>query len=178
MRYSISFESSWAVRVNQLIRYSICTSRVRWNWSPTASLEGRSWKWEWIDLKHIDPWDSAYHSKALELTSSTNLAGCQCAHRGCAGIGRQLHPLKADTWLVCFYLEQRPIYAVQHIIWKLLNWRVQLMYQLVNMHIEGVLELVANCIPWRPLADQPNRRLKFITGPLPQIRRPAESPNG
>ena len=39
---------------------------------------------------------SAYHLKALELASSTILSGCQYAHQGYAGIGRQLHHLKAE----------------------------------------------------------------------------------
>ena len=45
----------------------------------------------------IDTWGSACHLKALDLKSSTYLLGCRWAHRGCAGIGRQLHPLKANT---------------------------------------------------------------------------------
>ena len=38
---------------------------------------------------------SAYHLKALELASSTKSSDSQYVPRGCAGIGRQLHPLKA-----------------------------------------------------------------------------------
>ena len=34
--------------------------------------------------------------KALELADSKILSLSQPAHRGCAGIGRQLHPLKAE----------------------------------------------------------------------------------
>ena len=39
---------------------------------------------------------SAYHLKARELTSSAILSVCQYAHWGYAGIGCQLHPLKAE----------------------------------------------------------------------------------
>ena len=37
------------------------------------------------------------------LANWINSSGCQCAHRGCAGIGRQLHPLKTSKRieLVC-----------------------------------------------------------------------------
>ena len=38
---------------------------------------------------------SAYHFKALELANSTNVSVSQYAYRGCAGIARQLHPMKA-----------------------------------------------------------------------------------
>ena len=39
---------------------------------------------------------SAYQLKALELAHSTVPSLCQSAHRGCAGIGRQLLPLKVE----------------------------------------------------------------------------------
>ena len=45
----------------------------------------------------IDSEGSAYDLMALYLASSTNSSESHCAYRGCAGIGRQLHPLKADT---------------------------------------------------------------------------------
>ena len=38
---------------------------------------------------------SACHFKALELANSTNVSVSQYAYRGCAGIARQLHPMKA-----------------------------------------------------------------------------------
>ena len=37
----------------------------------------------------------AYQLNYLELRKSTIPLLCQSGHRGCAGIGRQLHPLKA-----------------------------------------------------------------------------------
>ena len=46
-------------------------------------------------ISKIDSYVSAYHLKAHELKSSTNLSGCRWAHRGCAGIGRQLHLVNA-----------------------------------------------------------------------------------
>ena len=39
-------------------------------------------------------YSSAYQSKALELTNTAIPSLCLWAHRGCAGISRQLHPLK------------------------------------------------------------------------------------
>ena len=39
---------------------------------------------------------SAYQSKALGLTNSIITLPCQSAHWGCAGISRQLHPLKVN----------------------------------------------------------------------------------
>ena len=36
----------------------------------------------------------SYQSKALELGNSSIPSSYQPAHQGCAGIGRQLHPLK------------------------------------------------------------------------------------
>ena len=44
-------------------------------------------------------WTSAHRSKALELADSAIRTLCQWAHRGCAGIGRQLHPLKAKNMI-------------------------------------------------------------------------------
>ena len=41
-------------------------------------------------------YSAAYQSKALELMNSAIPLSCPSAHRGCAGIGRQLHPLKDE----------------------------------------------------------------------------------
>ena len=38
-----------------------------------------------------------YQSKALELKKSTILLSCLSEHLGCAGIARQLHPLKSSV---------------------------------------------------------------------------------
>ena len=40
---------------------------------------------------------SAYQSKALDLAHSTTPPLCQSGHRGCAGNGRQLLPLKVNN---------------------------------------------------------------------------------
>ena len=37
--------------------------------------------------------------KALELANSTIPSLVQPAHQGCAGIGRQLHPLTVKYWM-------------------------------------------------------------------------------
>ena len=49
-----------------------------------------------LSTAKTDIYGSAYHMKALDLARSIILGGGQRAHRGCAGISRQLHPLQAE----------------------------------------------------------------------------------
>ena len=88
----------------------------------------------------------AYQLKALELTNSTISLIYQSAQCGCAGIGRQLHPLKAKDLLKDKVIE---------IKWENDMW--VLMYQSIAIEIatltipcqciKGVLESVVYCIP-------------------------------
>ena len=88
---------------------------------------------------------SAYHFKAPELASSTFLSGFQCAYRGCAGIGCQLHHLKAEHFMwMPWSKNQKTMYMVKYIIQKLFSSRVQLSYHDFSVLFEGVL--VVNCI--------------------------------
>ena len=90
---------------------------------------------------------SAYHFKAPELASSTFLSGFQCAYWGCARIGSQLHPLKAEHFMwMPWSKNQKTMYMVKYIIQKLFSSRVQLSYHDFSVHFEGVLETVVNCI--------------------------------
>ena len=73
---------------------SICTLRVCWNWSSTASLEGRTlYEDSFIQSKdQISRVSKSFKSLRAQLSYHD-----ACVHiRGCAGIGRQLHPLKAE----------------------------------------------------------------------------------
>ena len=88
--------------------------------------------------------------RAVELANSTIELFCQSAHRGCAGIDRQLHPLKVKdlmkTGVVKFKRENVMLsYAYKSISLKLAKSTVLLLgkYQ----YNEGALELVVNCIP-------------------------------
>ena len=53
---------------------------------------------------------------------------------------------KKSCRYVCYL---RTMYKLQHIIRKLLSSRIQLSHCYASEHIEGVLESVVNCIPWR-----------------------------
>ena len=55
---------------------------------------------------------SAYQSKALDLAHSATPPLCQSGHRGCAGIGRQLLPLK-----VSYHMRDKVIKIDQKMIW-------------------------------------------------------------
>ena len=96
---------------------------------------------------------SAYHLKARELTSSAIPSACQYAHWGYAGIGCQLHPLKAEHFMwMPWSINQKTMYMVKYIIQKLFSSRVQLSYHDFSVHFRGVLEMVVNCIKsklWR-----------------------------
>ena len=72
------------------------TSRVRWNRSPTASLEGKRSNEEWMK--------------------------------------------KNKTEILC---------KVMHINWKVLSLQSKQFYCFACQYIEGLLEKVVNCIPWR-----------------------------
>ena len=72
------------------------------------------------------------------------------AHRGCAGIGRPLHPLEVKSnknqteegyWI------DYTLYVVQQTRRKPLTSQIQQSHRYTTQHIEDVLELVANCIP-------------------------------
>ena len=91
------FESSWDRVFNYLIKMSIilsiCTLRVCWNWSSTASLEGRI-LYEDTFIQIRDQFlRSSKPFKSLRIQLSYDAS---VRIRGCAGIGRQLHPLKAE----------------------------------------------------------------------------------
>ena len=86
----------------------------------------------------IDSLGSAYHLKAFELVSSTNLSGCQWTHWGCAGIGRQLHPMKARHFK---NIAKTNFHSAAYFNVCEFNYHIMMLY-----HIKVTLELVVNCI--------------------------------
>ena len=145
-RLKLSIQSSGAHKFDYLIAMPVSTSKVGWNWSSTASLEGkiidggRKWRFSlscylyyafsfvwlfysmqrreyWLKgcagiARRLLPrrlwiwrwncwWRKSQNMKCKvkliyqKLANSSNSLLCQSAHQGCAGIGRQRHPLKA-----------------------------------------------------------------------------------
>ena len=88
----------------------------------------------------------AYQLKALELTNSTIPLIYQSAHCGCAGIGRQLHPMKAKDLLKDKLIEIKR----ENDMWVLIYQSIAIKIATLAIPcqcIKGVLESVVNCIP-------------------------------
>ena len=88
----------------------------------------------------------AYQLKALELTNSAIPLIYQSAHCGCAGIGRQLHPLKAKDLLKDKVIEIKR----ENDMWVLIYQSIAIEIATLTIpcqYIKGVLESVVNCIP-------------------------------
>ena len=96
MQFSISIKSSWvcACGFNNIIVMPASTLRVRWNRSPTASLEGKRYDEEWMNKNETAKY-YANQLKGLEFAKLTIPLFCLSVHRECAGNGCQLHPMKA-----------------------------------------------------------------------------------
>ena len=88
----------------------------------------------------------AYQLKALELANSTIPFLYQSDNCGCAGIGRQLPPLKAKDLLRDKVIETKR----KNDMWVLIYQSIAI--ELANstitcQHIKGVLESLVDCIP-------------------------------
>ena len=103
-------------------------------------------------------WLMYWYTIALRLQCPRSWSSSYLYHRM---HGRDFHRVPAELVFVSFIISKwdnlRMLWSkaksdkckVQHIILKLLSLQIQLTYQLVNMPIKGVLELLVNCIPWR-----------------------------